>query len=202
MTRGPRYKVPRKRRREGKTNYYKRYAMIRSGKKIRAVIRKTNEYIIVQIIEFKAGGDRTLVGVHSKSLFKLGWKGDPNNTPAAYLTGLLAGIKARKLGIKYAIPDIGLHRPVPGARVFAAIKGLRDAGIEVPASEEVLPDEDRIRGVHIAEHAKILAEKSEEEFRKRFSRVLSRGLNPVELPQHFDEVRKKILELSSEGGEP
>ena len=193
MARGPKYKVPRRRRREGKTNYYKRYIMVKSGKKIRAVVRKTNQYFIVQIIEFAPQGDKTLVGVHSKTLFKLGWKGDPNNTPAAYLTGLIAGLKARKLGIKYAIPDIGLHRPVPGARVFAAIKGLRDAGIEVPASEEVLPSEDRIRGEHIAKYAELLATQDPERFKRQFSRVLARGLDPRELPKHFEEVKERIL---------
>ena len=193
MARGPKYKVPRKRRREGKTNYYKRYRIIKSGQKIRAVIRKTNRYIIVQIIEFAPHGDKTLVGVHSKTLFKLGWKGDPNNTPAAYLTGLLAGLKAKKLGIKYAVPDIGLHRAVKGARVFAAIKGLRDAGVEVPASEEVLPSEDRIRGEHIAKYAEILANSNPEKFKRQFSQVLARGLDPRELPNHFEEIKQKIL---------
>ncbi len=193
MARGPKYKVPRRRRREGKTNYYKRYIMVKSGKKIRAVVRKTNQYFIVQIIQFAPQGDKTLVDVHSKTLFKLGWKGDPNNTPAAYLTGLIAGLKAKKLGIKYAIPDIGLHRPVPGARVFAAIKGLRDAGIEVPASEKVLPSEDRIRGEHIAKYAELLAIQDPERFKRQFSRVLARGLDPRELPKHFEEVKERIL---------
>ncbi len=195
MAKGPKYKVPRKRRREGKTNYYKRYRMIKSGQKIRAVIRKTNRYIIVQIIEFAPQGDKTLVGVHSKTLFKLGWKGDPNNTPAAYLTGLLAGLKAKKLGITYAVPDIGLHRAVRGARVFAAIKGLRDAGVDVPASEEVLPTEDRIRGEHIAKYAELLLSKDPEKFKRQFSQILARGLDPRELPKHFEEIKQKIIEM-------
>jgi len=197
MARGPKYKVPRKRRREGKTNYYKRYKILKSGQKIRAVIRKTNQYIIVQIIEFAPQGDRTLVGVHSKTLFKLGWKGDPNNTPAAYLTGLIAGFKAKKLGIEYAVPDIGLHRAVKGARVFAAIKGLRDAGVNVPASEEVLPSEDRIKGEHIAKYAELLESKDPERFKRQFSRMLARGLNPKDLPKHFEEIKSKIIELFS-----
>ncbi|RLG77985.1 MAG: 50S ribosomal protein L18 [Thermoprotei archaeon] len=199
MARGPKYKVPRKRRREGKTNYYKRYRMIKSGKRIRAVVRKTNKYIIVQIIEFAPQGDITHVGVNSKILFKLGWKGDPNNTPAAYLTGLIAGLRAKKLGITYAIPDIGLHRPVKGSRVFAAIKGLRDAGVKVPASEEVLPSEDRIRGEHIAKYASMLYEKDPALFNSRFSNVLARGLDPRDLPKHFEEVKRKIIETF--GGE-
>ena len=40
MGHGPRYRVPWRRRREGKTNYYKRFKMIKS-RKIRLVARKT-----------------------------------------------------------------------------------------------------------------------------------------------------------------
>ena len=193
MARGPRYKVPRKRRREGKTNYYKRYKMIKSGNKVRLVVRLTNEYVIAQIVKFAAKGDIVLAGLHSKSLFKIGWKGDANNTPAAYLTGLLLCLSAKKLGIKYAVPDIGLHRPTKGGRVFAVIKGCIDAGIEVPVSEEVLPGDDRIRGEHIAKYAEELLNRNEDLFKRMFSRVLARGLDPRELPKHFDEVKKLIL---------
>ncbi len=193
MGRGPRYKVPRRRRREGRTNYYRRYRMLISGKKIRAVVRKTSNQIITQIIEFAPHGDLTHVGVSSKALRKFGWKGDLNNTPAAYLTGLLAGLKAKEKGITYAIPDIGLHEPTKGCRIFAAIKGLRDAGVEVPASEEVLPGEDRVTGKHIAEYAKKLKEENPEEYRRRFGKILERGLEPESLPEHFLHIRDTIL---------
>ena len=193
MARGPRYKVPRRRRREGKTNYYKRYRMIKSGQRIRAVIRRTNTQVIVQIIEFAPDGDRTLVGVTSKKLRRFGWKGSLKSTPAAYLTGLIAGLKAKKAGIEYAIPDIGIHPSIRGSRIYAAIKGLRDAGIEVPASEEILPSEERIQGKHIADYAKKLAEENPEEFQRKFSQLLARGLDPRELPDHFLKIRDIII---------
>ncbi len=199
MARGPNYKVPLRRRREGKTNYYKRYKMVRSGQKIRAVVRKTNKYIIVQIIEFAPHGDITKVAVNSRVLTEFGWKGDFNNTPAAYLTGLIAGFKALKLGINKAIPDIGLHRPIRGSRIFAAIKGLRDAGVEVPASEEVLPAEDRLRGEHIAKYAEKLQAENEDMFRRLFSSYLERGLDPRKLPEHFDEVKANIIKTLGGG---
>jgi len=173
--------------------------MLKSGRGVRVVVRKSNEYITVQFIKFAPKGDITLVGVNSKALFKLGWKGDPNNTPAAYLTGLLAGLKARKLGIGDAVPDIGLHRPIKGSRVFAAIKGCIDAGINIPASKEVLPSDDRIRGEHISKWAEILLSTNEELFKRMFSRVLARGLDPRELPKHFNEVKESILKAYSVG---
>ncbi len=193
MARGPRYKVPKKRRREGKTNYYRRYAMLKSGRDVRLVVRLSNKHVVVQFIKFSAKGDETLVGVSSKTLLRYGWKGYPNNTPATYLVGLIAGLKAKKLGITYAVPDIGLHRPVKGSRVFAAIKGCLDAGIEVPVSEEVLPSDERLCGEHIADYAKKLQTANEELFKLRFSKILSSGLNLAELPKHFSEVKERIL---------
>ncbi|MEM1930788.1 MAG: 50S ribosomal protein L18 [Sulfolobales archaeon] len=199
MARGANYKVPLRRRREGKTNYYRRYRMVKSGQKVRAVVRKTNNYVIVQIIEFAPKGDLTKVAVHSRILSKFGWKGDYNNTPAAYLTGLIAGLRAVKTGITKAILNIGLHRPVRGCRIFAAVKGLRDAGVDVPVSDEVLPSDDRIRGEHIARYAEALIAKSEDRFRTLFSKYLERGLDPRDLPKHFDEVKANILKAFSGG---
>lgn len=194
MGHGPRYKVPRRRRREGKTNYYKRYKMILSGKP-RFVVRRTLNYIIVQVVKAFPQGDVTIAAAHSRELMKkYGWKAPGDNTPAAYLTGLLAGLRALKAGIKYAAPDIGLHRPVKGARVFAAIKGGVDAGLEIPHSEEVLPSDERIRGEHIAAYASKLASEDPALYERLFSRYLKAGLNPENLPEHFKEVRNRILE--------
>ncbi len=193
MARGPRYKVPRRRRREGKTNYYKRYIMLLSGKP-RFVVRRTLKYVIAQVVIAKPEGDVTVAAAHSRELVKyFGWKGATDNTSAAYLTGLLCGLRAVKAGIDYAVPDIGLHRPTPGARVFAAIKGANDAGLKVPCSEEVIPSEDRIKGVHIAEYAKKLLEENPEMYQRLFSDYLRRGFEPLNLPEHFEEVKARIL---------
>lgn len=193
MARGPLYKVPFRRRREGLTNYYKRRKYILSGKP-RFVVRKTNQHIIVQIAKALPQGDQILVSAHSAELRRdYAWLGDTNNTPAAYLVGLLAGFKALRKGILEAIPDIGLHKAVPGARVFAAIKGAIDAGLKIPCRETMFPSEDRIRGVHIAMYAKMLKSKNMSEFKRRFSKYLERGLDPEKLPEHFEKVKQMIL---------
>ncbi len=193
MARGPKYKVPKRRRREGKTNYYKRYKMILSGHP-RFVVRKTNKYVIVQIVEARPEGDRVIAAAHSRELVKkYGWLAGTNNLPAAYLTGVLASARALKAGVKYAVPDIGLHEPKPGAKVFAAIKAANDVGLKVPVSNEVLPGEERIRGEHIASWAKMLQEASPELYNRLFSQYVSRGFDPVQLPTHFEEVLNKIL---------
>jgi len=193
MARGPRYKVPRRRRREGRTNYYKRYRMVISGQKVRAVIRKTINNVIVQLTEFGPYGDRTLVAATARELRRYGWLGGLRNTPSAYLTGFLAGLKARVRGISYAVPDIGLNASVRGSLIYGAIKGLKDAGIEIPASDEVLPSEDRINGGHIASYAELLLKEDPERYRKQFSRILARNLSPEKLPGHFREVRDRLM---------
>lgn len=202
MAKGPRYKVPKRRRREGKTNYYKRYVMVKSGHP-RFVVRKTNKYIWVQVVIAKPEGDHTVAAAHSRELVtKFSWKGGTANTPAAYLTGLLAALRALRAGIKYAVADIGLHRATKGSLVFAAVKAANDVGLKVPIGEEVVPSEDRICGKHVAEYAKMLKEQGLLE--KRFSKYLERGLDPESLPQHFLGVKQAILSYygfkAQEGG--
>ena len=144
------YRVNMRRRRERKTDYRKRLALLKSGKP-RAVVRKTLRYIIVQIVEYHEDGDRVLVGATSKKLKAFGWSGSFKNTPAAYLTGYLAGKMAMQKGINEAVLDIGLQRPVSGSRVFAALKGMLDAGLDIPHSGDIFPSNERIQGLHISE---------------------------------------------------
>lgn len=56
------------------------------------------------------------------------------------------------LGVSEGIADIGLSASTHGNRVYAAIKGIVDAGVDVPHSSEIFPDDERIRGEHIKEH--------------------------------------------------
>ena len=150
MTGGARYRVPLKRRRENRTDYHSRKALIKSELP-RAVVRKSNRHIRVQIIDFSVEGDKVLASGYSGELADLGWKGNCDNTPGAYLTGYLAGIKAQRAGVKDAVLDIGRHVPSKGSVIFAALKGLLDAGMVLPHSKEVLPKEDRIAGKHLSE---------------------------------------------------
>ncbi len=183
MAKGPRYRVPYRRRREGKTNYRKRLKLLVS-RKPRLIVRITNSRIIAQVAEYTPVGDRIIVSVDSSMLTKYGWKGDLNNTPAAYLTGLLIGKKALETGVKETVLDIGLKTPTKGSRVFAVLRGAVESGLEVPHSPEVFPDDHRIRGEHIAEYYK---EGGLPQYEKR-------GLSPSELPAHVDEIRSRIME--------
>jgi large subunit ribosomal protein L18 len=191
MATGPRYRVPFRRRREGKTNYRSRRALVLSGVP-RLVIRLTLNHATVQVIEAEAVGDRVVVSAHSRELTKTyGWLGSCGNVPSAYLTGLLCGFKAMANGVDKAFLDVGLHIPSKGTRVFAALKGVVDAGVEVPHSEDILSDEDRISGKHIADYAGQLASEPEV-YKQRFSGYLAKGLRPEEIPERFSAVKDKI----------
>jgi large subunit ribosomal protein L18 len=152
MATGPRYFVPFRRRKEGKTDYYKRMKLV-VAKSPRMVVRKSNRHIIIQLVKAEMDGDRTLVTANSAELSRYGYNGSLSNTPAAYLTGMLFAVKALNAGYESGVLDIGLNRATHGARVFAALKGAVAAGLDVPHGEEILPDDDRVRGAHIAAYA-------------------------------------------------
>ncbi len=148
-------KLPYRRRLEGKTNYKKRLALLKS-KRDRLVIRKTNKYILIQVVKFTPQGDKVLFSTTSKELAKFGWQASFKSVPAAYLTGLLMGKKI-KGKVESLILDIGVQEK--SNKLFAALKGVVDSGIEIPHNPEVLPSEDMIQGKHIeaylnSEHGK------------------------------------------------
>jgi large subunit ribosomal protein L18 len=153
MGHGPRYRVARRRRREGKTDYRRRINLLKS-REVRAVVRRSERNLRIQFVVFDPKGDRIIASAQGLELEKFGWKGSVSNTPAAYLTGYLAGKRAISAGINRAVLDIGLHTPTKGSRVFASLKGLLDAGLDIPHGEEVIPSEERIKGEHIDESIK------------------------------------------------
>lgn len=147
-------KISFRRRIEGKTNYDLRTKLLKSDK-LRLVIRKTNKYIISQIVNSREAQDNTLVYANSKELSKFGWNFDFKNLPASYLTGFLISEKAKKNKIKKTILDLGLQRSIPGSRIYAVVKGAVDNGLEINCKEEMFPKEERIKGSHTKNAQKI-----------------------------------------------
>lgn len=200
MAHSSRFNAPYRRRREGKTDYAARRGLVLSGKP-RIVIRGSVKNMTAQVIAAKPEGDVVLVSAHSRELpEKYGWKGPGANITAAYLVGFLCGSRAKAQGTAEAIADIGLHSPSKGARVFAALKGAVDGGINVPHSKEKLPGDDRIKGEHVGKYAKTLAAEPER-YQSRFSKYVERKLNPEDLPGNLAETKKNIAaEFAKEGG--
>ncbi|MFH1212379.1 MAG: 50S ribosomal protein L18 [Candidatus Woesearchaeota archaeon] len=176
-----------RRKREGKTDYKKRLKLLKS-KSLRLIIRKTNKYLIAQIAEYSPDGDRIIAGLTSKSLDKLDWKLSKNSIPAAYLTGLLLGKKAApKIKQKEVVVDLGLLTNAKGSRLFAIVKGAKDAGLKVNASDEVFPNGERISGKHIKEHYALKPE--------RFSAYKTGGLKVQDIESAFKNTKDKITNL-------
>lgn len=191
---GPSYRVPYRRRRKGKTDFHARRALVLS-RIPRLVARGSLRYMMVQIVEAQPQGDKIIASAYSRELNKTyDWRGCSGNLPSAYLTGFLCGLRAAAKGVKKAILDIGLHPPTKGSRIFAALKGVMDAGVEVPCDKEKLPDDKRITGQHIVDYAKQLASSEQETYQNQFSRYLTEKLLPEELPEHFSQVKEKIEE--------
>ena len=148
MKLSPRYRMPFKRTRLGKTDYKRRLKLLKS-RKPRLVVRRSLNYIRAQIVEFDIKGDKTLLSAYSRQLKKIGWNFACDNLPAAYLTGLALGKQAVKNNITDVILDSGLYASTKGNRIYAVVKGAIDAGLKIPVSQEVLPSDDRISGKHI-----------------------------------------------------
>ena len=135
-----------RRLREEKTNYKKRGTML-MGKRDFITVNITNENTQVQILKPGMEGDKVVASAHSRYLLEKGWKGSRKSVPAAYLTGYLAGKKALGKGAKDAILYTGTRRYTQ--RMAAALKGVIDAGVQVPANEETFPPENRLNGEHL-----------------------------------------------------
>jgi len=187
MATGPRYRVKLRRRREGKTNYYARREMLKSGM-IRAVVRRSTKHMRVQFIRAEPNGDITLADASSYKLEEFGWKLNGANIPAAYLTGYLAGKKALAAGVEEAILDLGLQSNSVGSRIYAALKGIVDAGVEVPTSESIFPEEEIIKG----EHIRNAAESYGDDVKKVFATYNKAKVKAEKLPDLVDKVVSTI----------
>ena len=117
------------------------------GKRDFVTVNITNENTQVQILTPGMTGDTVVASAHSRYLLEKGWKGSRKSVPAAYLTGYLAGKKAIGKGAKGAIMYTGTRRFTQ--RMAAALKGVIDAGLEVPADPETFPANERINGEHL-----------------------------------------------------
>lgn len=179
------YTVSFRRKREGRTHYKKRLELLKSNK-VRLVIRKSNTSTLLQFVKYQPDGDKVLVTFNSQKLSAYGWDFSKKSIPANYLAGLAAGALAKKAGVTNAILDMGLQTPIAGSKVYAALKGVVDAGVDVPSSDDIFPSEERISGKHI-EDAKDLHAK--------FTGYKKAKLDASKMSEVFAKVKDKILSL-------
>merc|ERR1712164_227391 len=101
--------------------------------------------------------------------------------------------------------DVGLKRTTLGSKIFSAMKGAFDGGLEIPHSEKKFygydpyegeysaeANRDRILGDHVATYMNALEEEEEEEYKKKFSKYIEAGIKGDDLEALYLEVHKKI----------
>ncbi len=186
---GPVYKVAFRRRRLNLTNYAKRLALVKGGSP-RMVVRKSGKGVLVQFLEFGPKGDKVLSAVKSSELSKHGWF--PRcNSPTAYLTGLIAGKRAKKAGVKEFNLDAGMQTPSKGSVIFAALQGAIDSGLSTNYTEK-MTDDARISGEAIAAYAKSLKASDAAKYGRIFSAYLKQNFSPENIADAFKAAKSKI----------
>jgi large subunit ribosomal protein L5e len=104
--------------------------------------------------------------------------------------------------------DIGLVATTVGNRVFGALKGATDGGLDIPHNEKNFPGYDKedkaydaethktyIFGGHVAEYMAALKEDDDEdegEYAKVFSQYIAAGLDDENLEEKWGEVHAAI----------
>ena len=177
-------KISKRRRRECKTDYAKRFKLLKSESP-RILFRKTNRYILTQYVISKEAQDNIQFGITSKKLKEYGWPdefdGSLKSIPASYLTGLLFGREIIKKKLEAPIVDIGMNRTISKNRVYAFLKGIVDAGVKINCSEENFPEEERLNGKNM-----------KKDFSKIFKEIKSKIENesPVHSPDKKESAKK------------
>jgi large subunit ribosomal protein L18 len=179
-----------KRIRTHKTNYRKRQALLISKQDF-VTIKITNQNVIAQVLKPEIQGDIVRVSTHSRELRRYGWKGSLNSLPACFLVGLVLGRKALEKGVDKAVLYIG-NKPFT-SRIAACMKGIVQAGINIPISSESYPTEHRLNGQHIAEYAHKIKTEDINKYNKYFSSLLKEGLVPENYQSHVEEITARIL---------
>ena len=199
----------------------------------RLCVRITNKDIICQIIYSKIVGDFCVCAAYSHELPKYGMKVGLTNYAACYATGLLCARRLlKKLGMDEdyegqtevdgeqflveqegekrpftALLDVGLVRTSTGAKVFGALKGAVDGGLNIPHSEKRFPGYDRdakdfdaethkkyIFAGHVAEYMELLEEEDPDRYATQFAKYIEEELAGDELEEKWGEVHAAIRE--------
>jgi len=176
----------------GATDYRARKKVVTSSVPLLAV-RVSSKNVSAQFIKPKAVGDEVVSSAHSRNLKKLGWKGSRRSVPACYLLGLLAGKRARDKGVERAYLYNGLSSFVSGSRISALVKGVKDAGVDVPMSDDVAPSEERLTGKTAEEYAKSLFTEDKEKYSRVYSGLIKAGFKPEHYAEYAAAVKQAIL---------
>merc|ERR1712066_201127 len=185
--------------------------------KYRMIVRFTNKDIVTQIAYARIEGDVIICSAYAHELPRYGVKVGLTNYAAAYCTGLLLARRLlNKFGLdgiyegnteidgdEYyvedaepgqpgafrAFLDVGLARTTTGARVFGAMKGAADGGLDIPHSTKRFPGYDAesdkfdaethckyIFGGNVGDYMEHLKEENEDAYQRQFSQFIKNGI--------------------------
>merc|ERR1711898_2501 len=203
--------------------------------KYRFVVRFTNKDIICQVVSSKIKGDICHAAAYAHELPRYGLKVGLTNYSAAYCVGLLCArrlLKKYNLDSSFegntevtaeyessfwhgndedgpnafhALLDVGLKRTTLGSKIFSAMKGAFDGGLEIPHSEKKFygydadeksydaeANRERILGGHVAEYMRSMEEEEPEEYAAKFAKYIAAGMTADNLEDKYLEVHQKI----------
>jgi len=200
--------------------------------KYRMIVRFSNRDITCQIAYARIEGDVIVCAAYSHELPRYGVKVGLTNYAAAYCTGLLLARRLLKklhldtlytgceevTGDDYSVEDIegkpgafrayldvGLARTTTGARLFGAMKGAVDGGIDIPHSTKRFPGYDgeskqfsadvhrrHIFGQHVADYMKKLLEEDEDSYKRQFSQYIKLGITGDEVEAIYKKAHASI----------
>merc|ERR1712080_76449 len=200
--------------------------------KYRLIVRQTNKDVICQVAYSRMQGDVIIASAYSHELPKYGLSVGLKNYAAHYCTGLLlarrllAKFKLDKIyegqlevdGAEYNVEpaddgpspfrcflDVGLTRTTTVNKVFGALKGAVDGGLDIPHSVNRFPGYDSeskefnaethakyIFAGNVQEYMEELKEDDEEAYAQQFSRYIKAGVEPEQLEEMYEKVHEAI----------
>jgi len=106
-----------------------------------------------------------------------------------------------------ALLDIGIKNTTTGAKIFGALKGASDGGLDIPHSNKRFPGynrttkaydaevhKQRIMGEHVADYMREMMEDDEEMFKRHFSQYIDEGIEADDIEELFEKVHAAIRE--------
>jgi len=200
--------------------------------KYRLVVRFSNKTVTCQVVYATLTHDVVIASAYSSELPGYGLNFGLTNYSAAYCTGLLIARRVlTKLGLAdaykgleeasgedylveenddgprpfFCLLDVGLKRTSTGSKVFAALKGALDGGLDIPHSEKRYVgydpeskelDEDTLRkyifGGHVADYMTQMKEEDPEAYAKHFSCFIKEGVDADSLESVYKKVHAAI----------
>ena len=101
--------------------------------------------------------------------------------------------------------DVGCKPTTTGCRIFGALKGAANGGLDVPHSEKRFPDYDRdakeydadmhrerIMGGHVGKYMEYLEEEDNQKYQEQFASYIENNNDSDSLEELYKEVHEKI----------